>query len=222
MWEDGRHFVHHAGAMAKPMSGAEATDESGLRERVTERTHLYLAALLRWDGQEGVVRVRNLSPHGAMIEGATLPPAGARVLLMRGSLQASGYAAWTQAGRGGLRMDDLLDVAEWMAPPSNRAQSRVDGLVATLRNGAKPGAPPPMVIKPDGTPPLQLVRRLVAGVADQLSANPVIISGYGRQLQQLELCLQLLSVMEQGADGQARLAGLSAAAGAALDGSPGD
>jgi len=58
MWEEGRRFVHHAGAMATSMSGAEAADEPGRRERATERTHLYLAAPLRWDGREGVVRER--------------------------------------------------------------------------------------------------------------------------------------------------------------------
>ncbi|WP_114228627.1 MULTISPECIES: PilZ domain-containing protein [Sphingomonas] len=196
------------------MSGS--VDSSGeAQRRVAERTHLYLAAMLRWDGAESVVRIRNLSAHGAMIEGATLPPPGQLVALSRGQLRVTGRAAWTHAGRSGLQLDQPIDVKGWNAAPANRGQARVDGLIAALRSRDAPVAWPSEAARPAAGDDLRLAQRLLTELADQLAGDNLVVARCGRQLQQLDLVVQLLGALgEEG--GVLRLGDLRLAVRSAL------
>ena len=60
---------------------------------------MLVAATLHVDGQLLPVRIRNMSVSGALIEAATLPPAGAAVVLERGSLQVAGRISWSTGSR---------------------------------------------------------------------------------------------------------------------------
>lgn len=89
-------------------SGAIATG------RGEDRTHLFLDAILVSASSSLPVRVRNLSPTGALIEGVDLPTVGSQVTLTRGLLEAAGRTMWVGPGRCGLEFDTPLAVSRWL------------------------------------------------------------------------------------------------------------
>jgi hypothetical protein len=146
----------------------------------------------------GAVRIRNLSPGGALIEGNVLPAVGEPIELRRGSLVARGEIAWHQDGRAGLRFTRHVRVADWM-PGANRRQQRVDGTA----DRAKPGALASFDLA-DTTAtrfariaPTELMRLASAldDLADKLAAEPRIVDRLGTELQSLDIASQLFRRM---------------------------
>jgi hypothetical protein len=99
------------------------------------RTHLFVAAILYSGGRAAPVRIRNMSPSGALLEGAGIAEAGTAVTLKRGSLEAFGVVAWSADLKAGIAFSGPVEIASWMSrkPPSH--QARVDDIVAEIRTG---------------------------------------------------------------------------------------
>lgn len=105
--------------------------------RTTGRSNVFVIATLYYAAGQAPVRVRNLSPGGALVEGSGLPHPGSRVRLRRGQLQASGEVMWSSNGRAGLRFAGSISVADWLpSAGSPSAQQRVDELVFDVKHGA--------------------------------------------------------------------------------------
>jgi len=83
------------------------------------------------------VRVRNISAHGALLEGDNLPPEHKTISLKRGSLASAGHVAWSSARQCGIRFSGTIDVAQWVDRAGPIGQQRIDATVADFRNGAK-------------------------------------------------------------------------------------
>jgi hypothetical protein len=88
------------------------------------------------------VRVRNLSPNGALLEGGNLPAEMRTVLLKRGSLAVAGQIAWSRGGQCGIRFSAPIEVAEWVDRAGPVGQQRIDATVAEFRNGLGAGGCP--------------------------------------------------------------------------------
>jgi hypothetical protein len=97
------------------------------------RSNVFLAASLVAGAVPLPVRVRNLSGRGALVDGGSLPPAGARVRLLRGELSADGQVAWSGQGHAGVRFSGEIDVGEWVKRLGHPGQLRIDDAVAALR-----------------------------------------------------------------------------------------
>lgn len=112
------------------------TDED---PRSDPRSHVFLMAVLTNGAASCAVRVRNLSEHGALLEGSNLPAAGRSVLLKRGSLAATGQIAWSRGPQCGIRFAQSIVIAEWVDRAGPVGQQRIDATVAEFRNhiGAK-------------------------------------------------------------------------------------
>lgn len=130
------------------MAGSEGDAGAEAPSRAS-RTNLLLSASIEADGVSGPVRIRNLSENGAMLEGATLPPVGTRLVLRRLHLEISATVIWADRSRCGVRFDGLISVSgwregNWIAPAgrskglrkrSERTQSiSVDDLVQAETN----------------------------------------------------------------------------------------
>ena len=74
-----------------------------------------------------------MSPSGALIESAEIPEPGAKAVLKRGSLQATGQIAWNLDGRGGIAFENDIFVADWMSRLTSTHQQRIDQAVSDLR-----------------------------------------------------------------------------------------
>ena len=85
-------------------------DESGTTQnRRARRSHFLMAASIEADGVTVAVKLRNLSPEGALVEGDQLPAVGSSVIFRKKELNLPGHIAWVTAGRAGIAFDAKLD-----------------------------------------------------------------------------------------------------------------
>lgn len=199
--------------------------------RENPRTNLFLGAVIRQAGLSLPVKIRNMSVAGALAEGAALPGEGAEVQLVRGSLSVPAVVAWSSDGRCGLRFSSLACVADWLAPPVNPAQRRVDEAVRVLKLGAVPmpqrGAAPAEA--PIGS---ELVRfgedlrramRLVKDLCHELSSDGDLVIRHAEKLQNMDIVQQTVGTVADALAGEtdenliaARLENLRSSCAAAL------
>ena len=97
------------------------------------RSNVFLSGTIDASGVSFAVRIRNLSPNGALIDAAELPPAGTKVRLLRGSLSASGELTWNSCGQGGITFQRSIDVPRWVQRVGHAGQQRIDRAVAAIQ-----------------------------------------------------------------------------------------
>ncbi len=84
-------------------------------DRRSPRFSVLLVARLITTWGERIVKLRNISATGAMIEGDRIPPAGTDILLRRGALELFATIVWTRDKQAGLEFEEPLTEAElWM------------------------------------------------------------------------------------------------------------
>ena len=103
-------------------------DESGISQnRRARRSHVLMAASIEASGATVTVKLRNLSPEGALIEGKELPAVDSPVIFRKKELKLAGRVAWVTAGRAGIAFDTLLDPeAVLRHVPATRPQPKLD------------------------------------------------------------------------------------------------
>jgi hypothetical protein len=186
----------------------EEDEQAGAELRRSPRTNLFLSAIAEVGGRATDVRIRNVSETGALIEGAGLPDAGGRLVLRRGDLQIGAEIAWAAGNKRGVKFDGPVQTAEWTGgrPPKPldctglRDQRRVDSIQAAVRTGTyakeRAAESPPMSRKQVDArlaEELAFVRRMLAGIGDQMIADPALVERHSRGLQDLDLAAQILA-----------------------------
>ena len=167
---------------------------------------MFLAAVLRGSAFSIPVRIRNMSSTGALVEGAAMPDGGSSVRLIRGSLMIPAEVAWSAGGRCGLRFDGTVSIKEWLAPPSNKEQKRVDSAVRVIKAGAIPL--PLGAESHDASSPLELyldlraASKLLEGHCEELLGDPEALLRYGDKLQNLDIVLQTIGAVADMLTGQ--------------------
>jgi hypothetical protein len=171
--------------------------------RTTPRSNMFLAAVLQGPGSGAPVKLRNMSPMGALVEAASPPLAGDEVHVVRGSLRVAAVVAWSGKGRCGLRFLSPVIVREWLAPPGNAAQRRVDDAVRIMKLGAVPlgssgrqsaSGPAAPALSELGAD-LQRAARLVEGLANELAGDKQVLANHLHKLQNADLAVQLICVV---------------------------
>lgn len=171
--------------------------------RAEARTNLFLGAVIRAPGLSLPVKVRNMSASGALVEGTGLPEEGAEVQLVRGSLQLSATVAWSAEGRCGVRFSTLACVRDWLAPPTNPGQQRVDEAVRVLKLGAvpMPRRPASQSPAPNGSQLVQFgddlrrAMRLVKEVCHELSSDDEVVMHHAKKLQNMDIVQQTVAAI---------------------------
>jgi len=165
--------------------------------RTSDRSNVFVIAALYSEGGSAPVRIRNLSPSGALIEGIVLPLPGALVRLSRGSFHVSGEVVWSADGRSGLRFSNSISVPEWLpgASPAS-GQHHIDELVfkAKLGRPAPVEHPAPAGPASSGDVALELAR-LASGLTRlcyELAADDHVASRFPENLQIIEATAQHL------------------------------
>jgi hypothetical protein len=110
--------------------------------RADLRSHVFLMAVLSTGKNSCPVRVRNLSVHGALLEGSSLPVDQRPVFLKRGSLAVTGQIAWASGRNCGIRFVEPINVNEWVDRIGPVGQQRIDAVIAEHRNVADPKRKP--------------------------------------------------------------------------------
>ena len=84
-------------------------------QRRSPRYRVLLIARLVTTYSERIVKLRDLSTTGAMIEGPRIPPPGTDILLQRGSLEVFGTIVWAKDMQAGIAFDEpLTETMLWM------------------------------------------------------------------------------------------------------------
>jgi hypothetical protein len=78
-------------------------------DRRSDRLKVILAATLNHAGSRGRVRILDLSRHGALIAGKSLPAVGSAVTLGCGTQEVSGLVAWRNGDQVGLSFDEQVN-----------------------------------------------------------------------------------------------------------------
>lgn len=177
---------------------AELMKPAHCEARREPRTSLFVMATLYADTGSSPVKVRDLSSVGALIEGGVIPPVGTSVRLCRGSFSITGRMVWCRGGRGGLRFESSISVAEWL--PGGRgtvAQQRVDeivqetkaaGTVPSFSSGHRSDDQSGKLTAFE----LTRLRTAIESLADDLAADPQVVKRHMTKLQTLDLAAQAL------------------------------
>lgn len=215
------------------------TAMSGLRidARDAPRTSLYITATLFCEGASNPVRVRNISPAGALIEAVHSPSAGSLVQLVRGNLIVHALVAWADGGRCGLKFSGSVDVQRWRASPTNTEQLKVDEVVRLVKAGAVPLRVAAFDTEPGTTNfeaghgelgvDLQRAIDLLQKMGDALAFDDRVAAEHGSVLQNLDIASQVVRAVKEIMSGDldlnihaTKLAGLRRSADQALRSCP--
>ena len=159
--------------------------------RAGRRSNVFLTATLVMAGGSVAVRVRNISPRGALLDGPHLPPAGVAVDLRRGSLIAHGEIAWLTDDHCGVRFAADVDVESWTRRVEHTGQQRVDEMVALVQRPAAtdPVAPFPAARQDS----LASISADLAEACERLAARPDLVEACAAELLELDAIAQRLS-----------------------------
>ncbi|QKG70065.1 PilZ domain-containing protein [Erythrobacter mangrovi] len=106
------------------------TEESRRKEA---RTNTFVMGTILTDAMSAPVRIRNLSPNGALVSGPDLPQAGERCRIRRGSLSVSGRIMRRNEEHAGLLFERSIEVQNWLAAGHSR-QVEVDRVVQEAKH----------------------------------------------------------------------------------------
>lgn len=172
----------------------------GREARLQPRSSMFVAAVLQAGGEHAPVKVRNMSANGAMIDSPMVPPPGTNAHLIRGALRAHGTVVWSRNNKCGLHFSSELSVREWLAPPSNVEQQRIDDIVALVKSGAS--VPPTLGVTPEpaflprsDTPlvdDLETVIKLMDDLESELISSEETVARHGMKLQNLDIAMQMV------------------------------
>lgn len=170
--------------------------------RVATRTNICLLAVLKAGDSQQPVKVRNLSTSGALVDGGALPPAGADVNLLRGSLGISGKVVWSENGRCGVMFAERVRVKDWLAKGGvHQDQNRTDKLIAQIRKGeaAVPQLRPQPrkrfglgIIEGRLADEIAYVIRLLESLGDDLANDRLLVARHAASVQGIDLAGQIL------------------------------
>ncbi len=94
--------------------------------RRSRRSNVLLAATLQLGTQSYSVKLRNLSEHGALIEGKDLPIEGSELQFKRNDLSVPGRVAWVNGSHAGIAFSRALstqDVLQNIPQPKPRVHA---------------------------------------------------------------------------------------------------
>nr|WP_166179182.1 PilZ domain-containing protein [Altererythrobacter segetis] len=163
--------------------------------RSEPRTNMFVMASISATTASGPVKIRNLSPRGALIESSTLPATGESLELKRGALFAAGEVVWREGNRAGLRFDRSIDVIDWL-PSAHCAQQVVDAVVQQAKAAmaghttmANEQTADQISIDADQ---LRRLARALDLLADDLADDATVLTRHAQKLQALDIAAQML------------------------------
>lgn len=158
--------------------------------RVEDRKSLFAQATLHFVDGFCSVKLRNVSPAGALVEAERLPRSGTPVELRRGPLVAMGTIIWRRAGKAGIEFLADTDVKRWM--PNLGAQGTVDQAFQVFKGVPVAAFTQPMPSSTITTHDIESVAALLDDLADTFAGDAGVLFNYSAKLQALDIAAQML------------------------------
>ena len=171
-----------------------------LKQRREERIDLHVRASVHSQPGSGVVRLCNMSPIGALIEGETLPLVGYEVELRRGALCVPGKIVWRSGDQAGVSFSQRTVVEDWF--PDAQPQESVDRAFQRLFEEMRGRGP----VRESSAPlhnsyitadDMHRVAGSLDDLADALSEDMELVVKLSEELQTLDIAAQLLRKLAQ-------------------------
>jgi hypothetical protein len=156
--------------------------------RTEGRSNVFLAARLDAGKTSVAVRIRNISSHGALLDGADIPAAGATIRLSRGSLVAVGEVAWREKQHAGVTFQHPVDVERWVQRAGHAGQERVDQVVNALRRSER--VPQPTGSKQEEA--LGVISAELDQICERFANTRHMSVEFGEELLRLDVIAQTL------------------------------
>jgi hypothetical protein len=163
----------------------------GKDPRADIRSNVFLSATLAAPGGTLPVRIRNISPTGALLDGAALPPEGAPIHLRRGSLTVDGEVVWQKKGLCGLRFAAEVIVNDWVRRTEHKGQARVDEMIAIVRSAPKALGGPARAQESDDS--LQSISADLTKSCERLANLPDVVAMCSAEILRLDAIAQRLT-----------------------------
>ena len=171
------------------------------------RKNVLLSATIEAGALKVPVRIRTLSESAALLDGTVLPDPGTVLTLRRLQLEIGATVIWCESGRCDIAFDGKVTVEDWVAGnclPQRfvvPGQARVDAIQAAVRRGETLPEDAPAPAMPVAVADLdqriaveiEVVRRLLETVGDELSDDMELLQRYGEALQRFDFGCQALS-----------------------------
>jgi hypothetical protein len=161
--------------------------QANIDHRSQSRSNVFLSASLIVGVVALPVRVRNMSRHGALLDGDSLPPEGTKVGLVRGELSVEGEIAWQRGSQAGIRFSGQIEVAVWVKKIGHAGQQQVDNAIATLRRHEQL----PANAEPQ-SPSLRRIGEELQSICDRLAGSATMTVEFGEELVRLDTLAQRL------------------------------
>ncbi|WP_375289033.1 PilZ domain-containing protein [Qipengyuania sp.] len=163
--------------------------------RTEVRTNMFVLAMLVAEGVSNKVKIRNMSPSGALIEGPLLPRPGNAIKLCRAETTLTGHVVWSVGKHAGLRFRERAVVSDWL-PATNGGQRAVDQAVALAKAekdaGLLPSSSAPLPSSAISAADVMAIAAAVDQLADELASDPAVIAKFMNKLQILDIAGQTL------------------------------
>lgn len=161
--------------------------------RLDPRSNVFLTAVICSGEERAGVRIRNLSLHGALLEGMPLPVEGSIVEIKRGSLRAQGEIAWSHDGYCGVRFLSTIEVSRWIERAGPIGQQRIDAAIANFRR--EPTRPASFAILPSDLKPssdLATLANEILQICDRMASGPGLSIAVAEQILRIEAAAQAI------------------------------
>lgn len=169
--------------------------------RAHPRTSMFVLANMTAPSGCGTVKIRNMSPSGALIEGEALPKIGEPLRLGRAGLFVSGRIVWRNFSKAGVRFDQEVDVNHWM-PSGGARQQEVDRIFHDLKTrpiAADPERSPEIAPSLVTDADLLDLATSIDTLADELADDDGVVARHASRLQVLDTASQILRRLAVGA-----------------------
>lgn len=157
--------------------------------RGDDRKSLFVKATLHFEQGCCSIKIRNISPTGALIESAQLPRRGTQVEIRRGAERVLGTLIWRREGKAGIAFQALTDVSLWF--PKSRPLGPMANSFQVFKKAPVAASSPPLT--PAITPrDIEAVAALLDELSDTFSKDAGVLFNYASKLQGLEIASQML------------------------------
>ena len=170
------------------------------QKRREERVDIFVRASVHSQPGSGVVRLRNMSPIGALIEGERLPLVGYEVELRRGALCVPGKIVWRSEDQAGVSFLERTIVEDWF--PDAEPQNSVDNAFQRILGEMEKAGP----IRESSAPlhnsyitadDMHRVAGRLDDLADALAEDMELVMRLSDEVQTLDIAAQLLRKLAQ-------------------------
>ncbi len=178
----------------RSFSAAMTSTDMHKDPRAFPRSTTFLTATMQVKGKACPVKVKNLSPRGAMIEAPDIPEVGCTITVTRGELGAAAEVVWTEANHFGVRFTEKVDVPRWSIEagyqsdsipclPAARPISKLDKRKLDLDD---------TILLSRISDEISYLGRVMETISDVLSSDPLLRHRHARSIQDLVISEEML------------------------------